>query len=204
LEVGVEMKIFALADPHGNMKLLREVLDEVNSKNYDVFLGLGDFMSKKFFSELVTNLDVEKKSFIPGNRDYGMKKLPYLKNTDSFDFDGIRFAMIGSHHFPNLKEKVVEMFEDVDPERVIVGSHEPPQRARDEVHSGARIGVPEFREIIDEKQPMAWLCGHVHEAEGVSTVGNTKVVNAAASQEVMGYRLTVEDNKLQEVKRLER
>ncbi|MFP4116456.1 MAG: metallophosphoesterase [Candidatus Aenigmatarchaeota archaeon] len=198
------MRIFALADPHGNMRLLREVLDEVNGNNYDVFLGLGDFMSKKFFSELVTNLEVEKKSFIPGNRDYGMKKLPYLKNIDSFDFKETRFVMVGSHHFPNLKQKVLDRFEDVDPRKVIVGSHEPPERARDEVHGGARIGVPEFREIIDEKKPLAWLCGHVHEAEGVSTVGETKVVNAAASQEVLGYRLTVEDNKLKEVKRLER
>ncbi|GEM_PF-398705 len=61
------MKIFALADPHGNMRLLKEVLKEVDEGGYDVFLGLGDFMSKKFFSKLVTSLDVEKKSFIPGH-----------------------------------------------------------------------------------------------------------------------------------------
>lgn len=198
------MKIFALADPHGNMKLLREILKEVEEGGYDVFLGLGDFMSKRFFSKLVTGLDVEEKSFIPGNRDYGMKELPYLKNVDSFDFGGIRFVMIGSHHFPNLKEKVTERFEDVDPKKVIIGSHEPPERVRDETHSGARIGVREFREIIDEKQPLAWLCGHVHEAEGVSTVGDTKVVNAAASSETMGYKLVVEDNGIKEIKRLER
>ncbi len=198
------MKIFALADPHGNMRLLREVLDEVEREQYDVFLGLGDFMSKRFFSKLVTGLDVEKKSFIPGNRDYGMKKLPYLKNIDSFDYENIRFVMVGSHHFPDLKKKVIERFEDVDPGKVIIGSHEPPQRIRDEIHSGARIGVPEFREIIDEKQPLAWLCGHVHEAEGVSTVGNTKVINASASQKVMGYRLIVEGDEIKEIKRLER
>ncbi|MFP4116018.1 MAG: metallophosphoesterase family protein [Candidatus Aenigmatarchaeota archaeon] len=198
------MKVFVLSDPHGNMRLLREVLKEVEGNGYDVFLGLGDFMSKKFFSELVTNLDVEKKSFIPGNRDYGIKKLPYLKNIDSFDFDGVRFVMVGSHHFPNLKEKVLERFEDVDPGKVIVGSHEPPERARDETHGGARVGVPEFREIIDEEQPMAWLCGHIHEAEGVSTIGETKVINASASSEVLGYRLVVEDGDLKKTERLER
>ncbi len=198
------MKIFALADPHANMKLLREVLREVDEGGYEVFLGLGDFMSKNFFSRLVTSLDVDKKSFIPGNRDFGIKKLPYLKNADSFDYGGIRFVMIGSHHFPNLKEEVTKRFEDVDPRNVIIGSHEPPEGVLDETHSGARIGVPEFREIIDEKQPLAWLCGHVHEAEGVSTVDNTKVVNASASRDVMGYRIVVEDEELKEIKRLER
>ncbi len=198
------MKIFALADPHGNMMLLRQVLKEVEEGGYDVFLGLGDFMSTKFFSKLVTGLDVERKSFIPGNRDYGMKKLPYLKNIDSFDFEDIRFVMVGSHHFPNLKQKVLEKFEDVEGRKVIVGSHEPPERVRDETYTGARIGVPEFREIIDEKQPLAWLCGHVHEAEGVSTVGETKVVNAAASDKTMGYRIVVEGSDIKEIKRLER
>ncbi len=198
------MKIFVLSDPHANMRLLREVLDEVEREQYDIFLGLGDFMSKRFFSKLVTGLDVEKKSFIPGNRDYGMKKLPYLKNIDSFDYGGIRFVMVGSHHFPDLKNKVLERFEDVDPSRVIIGSHEPPHRTRDEIHSGARIGVHEFREIIEEKQPIAWLCGHIHESEGVSTVGRTKVVNASASKDVLGYRIVVEDGEIKEIKRLER
>ncbi len=198
------MKIFALADPHANMKLLREILEEVEKGDYDVFVGLGDYMSKNFFSRLVTGIDVEKKSFIPGNRDYAIKRLPYLKNADSFDFGEIRFVMIGSHHFPNLKEVIMERIGEHDPSKVIICSHEPPERARDEIHSGARIGVPEFREIIDEEQPMAWLCGHVHEAEGVSTIGNTKVVNAAASHETMGYKIVVEDGKLVEIERLER
>lgn len=198
------MKIFVLADPHGNMKLLKEVLEEVNGNDYDVFLGLGDFMSKRLFSELVNNLEVEKKSFIPGNRDFRIKNLPFLENFESFDFGGKRFVMVGSHHFPSLKEKLLEGCGDFEGSGLIIGSHEPPLRARDEIHSGARIGVPEFRELIEEKKPLVWLCGHVHEAEGVSSVGKTKVINAAASKEVLGYSVKVGENRIDEIKRLER
>lgn len=198
------MKILAIADPHGNARLLKEILDEANGNDYDVFLGLGDFVSKKFFSSLVTEIDVKKKSFIPGNRDFRLKGLPYLKDLDKFEYDGLTFLMIGSRHMPNMKEKLLEKIKDVEGDKLIVGSHEPPHRARDEIHSGARVGVPEFREIIEEKQPLAWLCGHIHEAEGVSTVGKTKVVNAAASKEVLGYKIMTDDSVIKEIKRLER
>lgn len=198
------MNIFVMSDPHGNARILREALKEVNEGNYDIFLGLGDFISKEFFSELVTNLKVKEKSFIQGNRDFGIKGLPYLKKMDTFDFDGTRFVMIGSYRFSNIKEKILEKCGDSDNGNLIMASHEPPRGARDKIHSGARIGVPEFREVIEEKQPLIWFCGHIHEAEGVTTLGGTKVVNVSASREVLGYRASVKGGEIEELERLER
>lgn len=198
------MEIFVTSDPHGNMRVIKEALEEVNGNDYDVFLGLGDFMSKKLFSELVTNLEVGKKSFIQGNRDYGLKNLPYLKARDSFDYEDIRFVLMGSQHVPNMKEELMEECEGFEGNELVMASHEPPLRARDEIHSGARIGVPEFREVIEEVQPLAWCCGHVHEARGISTVGSTKVINAAVSDRVLGYKLIVEGNEINKIQRIER
>lgn len=198
------MKIFVLSDPHGNGQIVKETLEEVNSGDYEVFLGLGDFVSKRLFSELVVNLQVERKSFIQGNRDFRLRGLPYLKKWDKFDYDGLRFILIGFHHTPRVKEKIMKDCEAMEGKELVMASHEPPFRVRDETHSGARVGVPKFREVIKEKQPLAWLCGHIHEGEGVSTVGNTKVVNAAASKEVLGYRVVVEDEKIKDIERLVR
>lgn len=202
--IGGRMKVFVSSDPHGNMRVIKEIVGEVNDKDYDVFLGLGDFMSKKGFSELVTNLKVGKKSFIQGNRDYGLRGLPYLKARDKFDYEDIRFVLIGSQHIPNMEEELINECKGFEGEELIMASHEPPLRARDQIHSGGRIGVPEFREVIKEVQPLAWCCGHVHEAGGVSTVGNTKVVNAAVSDKVLGYKLIVEGNEINKVERVER
>lgn len=195
------MRIFICSDPHGRNDILVKTINEVKNGEYDVFLGLGDYISSRFFSRLVTGIDVKKKSFIRGNRDFGIN-LPYLKKFDTFDYDGIRFVMVGSHHFPNLKEKILDACEDVDGDELIIASHEPPHRLRDEIRSGVRVGVPEFREIIEEKQPLVWLCGHIHEAGGVSTLGSTKIVNASAYDGVFGYRMVVEGKEIKEIKRL--
>lgn len=198
------MKIFVFSDPHADRRLLGEVFGEMERNEYDVFLGLGDFMDRRYFSSLVTGLKVEKKAFIPGNRDYNLKKLPYLRDLDSFDFGGIRFVLIGSHHSSALKESILKRCEGIGGDELVFCSHEPPYRTRDEIRSGARVGVPEFREIIEEKKPLAWLCGHIHEAEGVSTVEGTKVVNVSASKEVLGYRMVLDNGELSKVERVGR
>ncbi|MFP4045537.1 MAG: metallophosphoesterase [Candidatus Aenigmatarchaeota archaeon] len=197
------MKIFVQSDPHGQMKLLQKTLNEVKNGNYDVFLGLGDFINQRYFAQLVTNLDVDKKAFIMGNWDHGLKGTPYLKDFEKFDYDGTRFVLMGSVDFGNLKKKILDACGDVDGKNLIIGTHEPPHRARDEIHSGQRVGVPEFREIIEEKQPLLWLCGHIHEAEGVSMLGDTKVINASAYKGSIGYSVEVEDGEIKNVKKVE-
>lgn len=197
------MKIFVQSDPHGQMELLQKTLNEVERGDYDVFLGLGDFINQRYFAQLVSNIDVEKKAFIMGNWDHGLEGTPYLKEFEKFDFEGMRFILLGSVESGDIKKKILDACDDLDGKKLVIGTHEPPRRLRDEIHSGARVGVPEFREIIEEKQPLLWLCGHIHEAEGVSSHNSTKVINASAYNGCLGYSIEIEEGEVESIEKIE-
>lgn len=60
----------------------------------------------------------------------------------------------------------------------ILVTHAPPLDTNsDRIPSGAHVGSPAVRKIIEETQPTLNLCGHVHESVGQGTIGNTVVVN---------------------------
>lgn len=57
-------------------------------------------------------------------------------------------------------------------------SHTPPlNTAVDKIGSGAHVGSPAIRKIIEKYQPELCLCGHIHEAAGYDKIGNTPIFN---------------------------
>ncbi len=65
-----------------------------------------------------------------------------------------------------------------DHKRIILVSHTPPKdTVCDKTSSGQHVGSRAVREFIEERQPAACLCGHVHEAAGMQLVGRTQVLN---------------------------
>jgi Icc-related predicted phosphoesterase len=60
----------------------------------------------------------------------------------------------------------------------ILCPHAPPHgTACDRIRSGAHVGSPALRDLIEREQPDLVLCGHIHEARGEDTIGDTRVVN---------------------------
>ncbi len=60
----------------------------------------------------------------------------------------------------------------------VLVSHQPPfGTAADVIQSGRHVGSSRVREFLAERQPIACLCGHIHESEGVDTLGVTRIVN---------------------------
>jgi len=57
--------------------------------------------------------------------------------------------------------------------------HCPPKdTALDRLSGGGHAGSAAVREFVDRRQPAWFLCGHIHEAEGVeTTIGRTRAVN---------------------------
>jgi len=63
-------------------------------------------------------------------------------------------------------------------ERSVVLSHSPPRDCQlDLTHRGNHVGSTAVRQFIDAIQPAAVVCGHIHEARGIDTIGPTTVVN---------------------------
>lgn len=60
----------------------------------------------------------------------------------------------------------------------IVLSHPPPRNLSvDRTSRGSHVGSTALRDFIDRVQPMLVVCGHIHEARGVDSAGETTVVN---------------------------
>lgn len=60
----------------------------------------------------------------------------------------------------------------------IILHHAPPlDTTCDRTRFGQHVGVPGLRTFCEENQPELVICGHIHEARGRDTIGNTIVVN---------------------------
>jgi Icc-related predicted phosphoesterase len=62
--------------------------------------------------------------------------------------------------------------------RRIFVPHAPPENTKlDVLRTGAHVGSSSIRRFIEERQPDAVLCGHIHEARGLDRLGTTQMMN---------------------------
>ena len=61
----------------------------------------------------------------------------------------------------------------------IILSHGPPLDCLDITNTGQHIGSPALQAHVLEHQPKLVVCGHVHEAAGVRSLGQSMIVNSA-------------------------
>lgn len=60
----------------------------------------------------------------------------------------------------------------------ILCPHAPPAATRcDRLGTGAHVGSPALRALIEEEQPELVLCGHIHESRGIDEIGRSTIVN---------------------------
>jgi len=77
-------------------------------------------------------------------------------------------------------------------------THQPPfNTSVDLAGAGTHVGSSAIRDFIDKEQPLACFCGHIHDAPGIDTIGNSKIVNPGplrkgkiAFAEIVGTSLT--------------
>lgn len=73
-------------------------------------------------------------------------------------------------------------------EMVLVAHNPPYNTVCDRTDGGLHVGSTAIRDFIEEYQPAACLCGHIHESAGIQRVGRTLVVNPG-SFSTGGYAL---------------
>ncbi len=72
---------------------------------------------------------------------------------------------------------------------LVLAAHNPPYNTVcDRIEGGRHVGSTAIRDFIEEYQPAACLCGHIHESAGIQRVGRTLVVNPG-SFSTGGYAL---------------
>lgn len=200
------LKILVGSDYHAKQDLLEGTRQELEQGDYDLYINLGDYMEKRYAEDLFEGLDVAALG-TTGNRDLHMddedlEGLPVYRFLEADIDDEYKLVLIGGDFPENISEKVAEIVEDTPSNRLIIGSHYPPERVGDEITSGRHIGFEQFRRMILRHDPVLWVNGHVHEDHGERELMGTKVINAASHDTGTAYSITINDGEIEEVKEI--
>lgn len=195
------LKLLVAGDFHAREELLEAAREELEDSDYDLFVNVGDYMDLDFADRLFEGLDVAAIG-TTGNRDLHMAEedlegLPVFHFLEADIDDEYKLILIGGDFPDDVEEKVAEMIEDFDSDKLIIGSHYPPKKIGDKITSGKRIGFEQFRKMIIKHKPALWFNGHVHEDFGERELMGTKVLNASSYDNGMAYSVTIEDGNVE-------
>ena len=184
------MRILAMADLHADYEILDRLgVLPMRREKYDLYLLAGDIAEDDtLFLEKLLSL-ISPVLAVPGNRDtekvvqlMEMKGISIHKK--STVFNGLKISGFGFSS-PTPFDTPGELPEDeifrqletipVDQETLFL-AHTPPYGILDKV-DGVNAGSKSMLEMIREKQPFLYICGHIHEQTGHKQVGNTTVIN---------------------------
>jgi len=198
-----KMRILVIGDIHNDVESMLQFLDKASQLNYDIIVCPGDFTDvapKGFSQEEIGRLVIEElKSTgkpliaVPGNWDIDIVKLFDEDNIGVHGkgkiIDGIGFYGFGGAKTPfgtayepteaEIDVGIRKAYEDVkDVKFKILVTHNPPKNTKlDMIASGAHVGSETVRKFIEEHEPQAAICAHIHEARGVDEIGSTKIIN---------------------------
>lgn len=204
----MSLKLLVTSDFHAKEDLKEATIEEANSGDYDLYLNLGDFMDPEYTEDLFDRIDVPGIG-CTGNRDLFQDE-EIMENSPVYHFleaevdDEYLVILIGGDFPDDVKAQVTELIEEHgDPSKIIVGSHYPPLKLGDRVHSGERVGFEQFRELILKHKPALWATGHIHEDFGEQSLLGTTVLNAAAESSGKAFSVTIGDEGgVEEVKEI--
>ncbi len=133
--------------------------------------------------------------FVFGNTDNPVLLKKLSKNINNFisvhgrmlRYDRMVIIGIGDYIRPlrNNTERKIKKFEKkiegllktVNRKRVIILSHYPPYGILDEV-KGRHCGLVFLEYIVRKYKPLLFICGHIHEKQGMIKKGDTYIINA--------------------------
>lgn len=204
------LKILVTSDFHALEDLKEAAIKEANSGEYDLYLNLGDYMDEEYAKDIFDRIEIPALG-CTGNRDMMFSNEILDGETPVYNFleadidDEYLLILIGGDFPEDIKDQVNELIEEHgDPSKVIIGSHYPPHKLGDRVHSGQRIGFEQFREIIMREKPALWIAGHVHEDFGEYSLLDTTVLNAAAEESGKAFSVTIgDDGGVEEVEEID-
>lgn len=195
----MSLKILVTSDFHARDDLKEAAIEEANSGDYDLFINLGDYMDEGYAEELFEEIDIPGIGST-GNRDMMFSNefldgpVPVYNFLEAEVDEEYLIILIGGDFPDDIKKQVSELIEEHgDSSKVIIGSHYPPKKVGDRIHSGKRIGFDQFREMIIKEKPAIWMNGHVHEDFGKRELLGTPVINAAADETGKAFSVTIGD-----------
>ncbi|MBW6461826.1 MAG: metallophosphoesterase family protein [DPANN group archaeon] len=196
------MRILCTSDFHEEEKLATAVLNIIEKKKIDVFIGAGDFHTDTFTAKFLKRIKI-KGFVVSGNWDYVTFTNKYISSIDwgIEAHGGYHFFCVGNH-FPLDFAKVADkMTKDIDPKKLIFVTHYPPYGILDRLWNGRSVGYPEFLDFIRLKKPTLHVFGHIHEDTGIENEKEkgTTCINCALASSRKAYIVEMPGKKIEEV-----
>jgi Icc-related predicted phosphoesterase len=206
------MKIVVMSCIHNDVESILNFYEKLAELKFDIIISPGDF-TDSVFPKGFTRVDIgrviieELKTFgkpvlvVPGSWDKDLIKM-FEHEDISIHGKGKIIHGIGFYGFGGAKTPFGLPFEPEDIE-IEVGleksykdvlnsefkvqvTHSPPKDTRlDIITAGVHVGSNVVRKFIESKQPDVAVCSHIHEAKGVDSIKNTKIINSGRFPE--GY-----------------
>ena len=199
------MRIFATSDIHGSrtimdkLKIIAEKADlilncgDIGGKNTinKTFLQFSDYQKRDadYLCAILSEISTQSR-FILGNDDwFEYPNSHYLQRSEIIDglnfipFEFVLLTPFNTNREVNENKLAYELNKLSTDKNSIVVAHTPPIGAGDILWSGSHCGSRSVRNWIERMQPRIWFCGHIHEDNSVSLVGDTLVFNCSCSYE---------------------
>lgn len=204
------MKFLVLSDLHANTQIL-DKMDTLFSEA-DAVLFAGDFAEcfkpetgkealEKFCKKhdtiyaVLGNCDNEDFLVDLDEQDINVENSLVYENGIAISGAGGGTKFTGKTEFERTEEEILSDFQIVenaveqtgDPslwKSLILISHNPPKaKVCDKVNENLNAGSQLFTDYILKNQPVAVVCGHIHEGQGVEKIGETTVINPGSMLE---------------------
>lgn len=204
------MKLLVLSDLHANNEMIDKMDDLF--KKADAVLFAGDFAEcfkpetgkealDKFCKKhdtiyaVLGNCDNEDFLVDLDEQDINVEKSLVYEGGLAIAGAGGGTKFTGKTEFERTEEEIISDFDIVNNavtetgdeslwQNIVLISHNPPKgKVCDKVNAALHAGSQQFTDFITEKQPVAVVCGHIHEGQGVEKIGETTVINPGSMGE---------------------
>ena len=200
------MKFLVITDLHQHASALSWINDEIREHKVDFVLHLGDVTEMGTSDDAVDLLSrIDSKVYvIPGNCDPrdmpekigGVAVDMHKKKTviDGHDIVGLGGGNKSPFDSPfELEEdEIYNGLKANASEGMILMTHAPSYGILDEIPSGAHVGCPAIKRIVDEYHPILAMSGHIHEAIGCKVIDGTTFVNPGPAKDGYSAVITVD------------
>ena len=206
------MRVYAVADIHGKNERFERVRDNLSDLKADILILAGDISNFTKPGNILSRFNALPVPVlvIRGNSD--LKRVDHLltafpncipihavrTNIRSIPFVGIggtlpipfrsRICFFEKNHLQKIEPLL-------STQSVLV-THTPPYGCQDLVMGRFHAGSMGLLKLIKKNQPQVVICGHIHEDDGVSTLGKTNVVNCAFNRSSSGALLVFKNGNL--------
>ncbi len=214
------MDLLVLSDIHSSFSRVESILRHECA--VDGIVICGDFTTRGTEAEVANALSVFRRAGVPifavaGNMDSPAIDSHLTETGSGINGIGRVFGDVGFFgvsaspptllHTPyeiseeNILAKAETGWKDVQEARwKVLVTHTPPfQTKLDRILLGKHVGSRSIRSFVEHNQPDLVVCGHIHEARGVDTIGKTQIVNCGAAAQGLYARIHLAESMMVEL-----